>query len=154
MQRLNMLSGLLVDCCHAYGARRQARMCQLFAVDMAYCGGEGLVTDKDSALVVMACSPVRYAYLLCVQTFPDFSSVACIYQTKGMPQAMHKLLQCDLRHHSWCAMHHAQTSMLLTCMQLLTCSQLLTCLQLWHLLSCHQCWQRWSAQQSGGRCRA
>lgn len=39
--------------------RRQARMCQLFAVDMAYCGGEGLVTDKDSALVVMACSPVR-----------------------------------------------------------------------------------------------
>ena len=33
-------------------------MCQLFAVDMAFCGGEGLITDKASALVVMACSPV------------------------------------------------------------------------------------------------
>jgi len=39
--------------------RRQAPMCQLFAVDMAFCGGEGLITDRASALVVMACSPVR-----------------------------------------------------------------------------------------------
>ncbi|KAK9833430.1 hypothetical protein WJX81_004558 [Elliptochloris bilobata] len=38
-------------------APMQAPMCQLFAVDMAYCGGEGLITDKASALVVMACSP-------------------------------------------------------------------------------------------------
>ena len=47
-------------------------MCQLFAVDMAYCGGEGLVTDKDSALVVMACSPVRNCMVerLNVKRFP------------------------------------------------------------------------------------
>eukprot|EP00891_Asterochloris_glomerata_P006250 jgi/Astpho2/6250/fgenesh1_pg.00088_%23_59_t len=35
-------------------------VCQLFAVDMAFCGSEGLVTDSSSALLVMVCTqPVQ-----------------------------------------------------------------------------------------------
>ena len=30
--------------------------CQLFAVDMGYCGSEGLVTDRESATLVLACT--------------------------------------------------------------------------------------------------
>lgn len=34
-------------------------LCRFYAVDMGYCGSEGLVTDRGRALVVMACSQVR-----------------------------------------------------------------------------------------------
>ena len=33
--------------------------CQLYAVDMAFCGGEGLVTSKNSALFIMVCQQAR-----------------------------------------------------------------------------------------------
>ena len=34
-------------------------LCRFYAVDMGFCGSEGLVTDRGRALVVMACSQVR-----------------------------------------------------------------------------------------------
>jgi len=34
-------------------------VCRLFAVDMGYCGAEGLVTDRDRATAVLACTEVR-----------------------------------------------------------------------------------------------
>ena len=59
-------------------------MCQLFAVDMAYCGGEGLVTDKDSALVVMACSPVRICHAcLLTSRHTCLAIVAYVYPDQG-----------------------------------------------------------------------
>ena len=39
---------------------RCSPLCQLYAVDMAFCGGEGLVTSKASATFIMVCSQVTY----------------------------------------------------------------------------------------------
>ena len=55
-------------------------MCQLFAVDMAFCGGEGLITDKASALIVMACSPVCCP---CAVPCARFAHVECSGKRRG-----------------------------------------------------------------------
>lgn len=34
--------------------------CQLYAVDMAFCGGEGLVTSKSNATFIMICQRVSH----------------------------------------------------------------------------------------------
>lgn len=40
--------------------RRCSPICQLYAVDMAFCGGEGLVTSKATATFIMVCSQVTH----------------------------------------------------------------------------------------------
>ena len=47
-------------------------VCQLFAVDMAFCGSEGLVTDSSSALLVMVCTqPVQVSLVQgCMSSVP------------------------------------------------------------------------------------
>ncbi|KAK9829926.1 hypothetical protein WJX72_008681 [[Myrmecia] bisecta] len=42
--------------CTAFAEADNAPQCYIYAVDMAYCGTEGLVTDRDHALFVLVCS--------------------------------------------------------------------------------------------------
>ena len=43
-------------CC----ARRCTPLCELYSVDMAFCGGEGLVTSKHTATFIMVCQKVDF----------------------------------------------------------------------------------------------
>ena len=51
-------------------------LCELYSVDMAFCGGEGLVTSKDAATFIMVCQQVgccaSHGILwIYIERFPD-----------------------------------------------------------------------------------
>ena len=41
--------------------------CQIYAVDMAFCGGEGLVTAKSNASFIMICQQVACAAAILIR---------------------------------------------------------------------------------------
>ena len=54
----------------------QQPVCQIYSVDMAFCGQEGLVTDQSQALLVMVCTQEVQVCLDCfVVSYPSCAAV-------------------------------------------------------------------------------
>ena len=73
----------------------QQPVCQIYSVDMAFCGQEGLVTDQSQALLVMVCTQEVNVCLDCFTVTILALAQSCCVTSLGTSQSMHCLPLLD-----------------------------------------------------------
>lgn len=115
----------------------QQPVCQMYSVDMAFCGQEGLVTDQSQALLVMVCTQEVQVCLDCFQVSPSFWFYCLFWGGMDIhdTSATTTTLVCNV----YCK-HRAHVLQLILCFckyyTCATCSVVCICKT---CLSCHAC---------------